>query len=151
MLDEKLQPHPRTAIRARSLPLYVALACLTIGAGLASRRFPAFLPEFVARYAGDTLWAAMVFWVLALGWRRASTSRLAASALAVAVAVECSQLYRAAWIDSIRETRIGALVLGSGFLWSDLVCYAVGVGLAVVLDKLLAGALRGSLAAGEAA
>jgi hypothetical protein len=119
--------------------MYVALACLTIGAGLASRRYPELFPGFVARYAGDTLWAAMVFWFLALGWRRASTGRLAASAVAVAFAVECSQLYHAAWIDSIRETRIGALVLGSNFLWSDLVCYAVGVCIAVMLDALVAG------------
>lgn len=125
-----------TGIRARSIPLYVALACLTIGAGLASRRYPEFFPAFAARYAGDTLWAAMVFWFLALGWRRASTGRLAASAVAVAFAVECSQLYRAAWIDSVRDTRVGALVLGSGFLWSDLVCYAVGVCIAGVLDAL---------------
>jgi hypothetical protein len=116
----------------------VTLACLTIGAGLASRRYPAFFPAFIARYAGDTLWAALVFWLLALGWRRAGTGRLAGGAIVIAFAVECSQLYHAAWIDSIRRTRIGALVLGSDFLWSDLVCYAVGVGIAAVLDALIA-------------
>jgi len=84
------------------------------------------------------LWAALVFWLLALGWRRAGTGRLAGGAIVVAFAVECSQLYHAAWIDSIRRTRIGALVLGSDFLWSDLVCYAVGVGIAAVLDALIA-------------
>lgn len=128
-----------TGIRARSIPLYVTLACLTIGAGLASRRYSEVLPGFIAQYAGDTLWALMVFWILALGWRRASTGRLAAGAIVVAFAVECSQLYHVAWIDSIRATRIGALVLGSGFLWSDLACYAVGVGIGAGLDALLAG------------
>ena len=34
--------------------------------------------------------------------------------------VEESQLYHASWIDSIRGTTLGALVLGHGFLWSDL-------------------------------
>ncbi len=125
-------------MRPRSIPVYTALACLSIGAGLAARRYPAFLPGFVARYAGDTLWAAMVFWLLALGWRRARPSRLAGTAVAIAFTVECSQLYRAAWIVSIRATRIGSLVLGSDFLWSDLACYAVGVGMAVVVDALLA-------------
>lgn len=125
------------AVRARSLPLYAALACVTIGAGLGSRHYPEFLPAFVARYAGDTLWATMAFWLLALVWRRASTTRLAVSALTVAFAVECSQLYHAPWIDAIRGTRIGALALGSDFVWSDLVCYAVGVGIAVVLDTQL--------------
>ena len=131
-------------MRARSIPLYMVLACLTIGAGLASRRYAEFLPGFIARYAGDALWATMVFWFLALAWRRAGTGRLAASAIVIAFAVEFSQLYRATWIDSIRETQIGALALGSGFLWSDLVCYAVGVCIAVVLDALLAGRKRRS-------
>jgi hypothetical protein len=94
---------------------------------------------FVARYAGDTLWAAMMFWILAVGWRRTSTRGLAVGAIVVAIGVECSQLYHAAWIDSIRRTRIGALALGSDFLWSDLICYAVGVGIAAALDVVIAG------------
>jgi uncharacterized protein DUF2809 len=117
---------------------------------LASRHYAAFLPAFIARYAGDTLWAAMVFWILALGWRRASTRGLAGGAIAIAFAVEYSQLYHAAWIDSIRRTRIGALVLGSGFLWSDLVCYAVGVGFAALLDALIVGRDRRPEAEAEA-
>lgn len=125
-------------MRPRSIPLYVALAFLTIGAGLASRHYAAFLPEFVAQYAGDTLWAAMLFWVLAVASRHASTSQLAAITIAIAFAVEYSQLYHAAWIDAIRQSRVGALLLGSGFRWSDLVCYVVGVCGAGVVDTLLA-------------
>jgi hypothetical protein len=104
---------------------------------LASRAYPTILPEFVARYAGDTLWATMVFWLLALAWRRRSTAFIAAFSLAVAFATEVSQVYHAPWIDAIRATRIGGLVLGSGFLWSDLACYAVGICIAAGLDMLL--------------
>ncbi|MES2306363.1 MAG: DUF2809 domain-containing protein [Gemmatimonadota bacterium] len=130
-------PLPGAAIRARSIPLYAALLVGTIGAGLASRAYPGFFPAFFAMYAGDTLWAMMVFWLLALLWRAAPTARLAAGAITIAVAVECSQLYHAPWLDAIRDTRIGALALGSGFLWSDLVCYAVGVAIAATLDRAL--------------
>jgi hypothetical protein len=133
--------HPRHSgivIRARSIPLYFVLACLTIAAGLASRRYPAVLPEWIARYAGDTLWAALVFWLLALMWRRAGTMHLAGGAITIAFAVEVSQLYRATWIDAIRETGFGSLVFGSGFLWSDLVCYSIGVGGAAAADAILA-------------
>jgi len=124
-------------VSVRALPLYAAIAVLTAVAGLASRRFPQFLPAFVARYAGDTLWAAMVFWLLAIVWPRARTRGLAIGALGIALGVEVSQLYHAGWIDAIRQTRLGALVLGSGFLWSDLACYTVGVGVAAGLDRLL--------------
>ena len=114
-----------------------ALLVVTVGLGLASRRVGPSLPHVVAAYAGDTLWAAAVFWLAATILPRASTARLALGALAVAVAVEVSQLYHAPWIDAVRVTRPGALVLGHGFLWSDLVCYAAGVGIAALLDRLL--------------
>ena len=125
-------------IRTRSIPLYVALACGTIGAGLASRRHPAMFPEWIARYAGDALWAALVFWLLALIGRRSSTLRIGAGAISIAFAIEVSQLYHAPWIDAIRDTRVGSLMLGSGFLWSDLVSYSVGIGCAAAADAILA-------------
>ena len=57
-------------------------------------------------------------------------------AMAFAVAIELSQLYHAPWIDSIRRTTLGGLILGFGFLWSDLACYALGVGLGVLVETL---------------
>jgi hypothetical protein len=111
-----------------------ALLLATIAAGLASRRYPAWQPAFAARYAGDTLWAAMVFWGLALARPRGRTHVLSAAALGIAFADEFSQLYSAPWIDQWRATSIGALALGQGFLWSDLWCYAGGVALAAAVD-----------------
>ncbi|MGC1717640.1 MAG: DUF2809 domain-containing protein [Isosphaeraceae bacterium] len=45
-------------------------------------------------------------------------------------------MYHAPWIDSIRQTTLGGLILGFGFLWSDLACYAVGVVLGVLVDVI---------------
>ncbi len=59
--------------------------------------------------------------------------------MAFAVAIDLSQLYHAPWIDSIRQTTIGGLILGFGFLWSDLACYALGVGLGVAIETLWRG------------
>ena len=122
--------------RARSIPFYAGLAALTIAAGLASRAYADALPPFVARYAGDALWAALVFWLLALAWRRSSTAAITVASLVIAFATEISQLYHASWIDSLRATWFGGLVLGSGFLWSDLVCYAAGIAIAAGCDTL---------------
>jgi hypothetical protein len=55
--------------------------------------------------------------------------------MTLSVLVEVSQLYKAPWIDSIRRTTIGGLVLGHGFVWSDLACYAVGTGLGILLER----------------
>ncbi len=105
------------------------LACLAaaIVLGLASRRFGPELPAFVATYAGDALWAVAAYLAVGVARPSAPIMRRVIAAFAFAVAVEASQLYHAPWIDGIRATRLGALVLGSGFLWSDLACYAAGV------------------------
>jgi hypothetical protein len=121
----------------RSKAQCVGLAVLTVALGLASRRYPAAFPAVVARYGGDALWAAMVFWLVALLRSGMTSARVALAAFAIALAVEGSQLYHAPWIDAVRGTRLGALALGQGFLWSDLVSYAVGVVLAAVLDVWL--------------
>jgi hypothetical protein len=36
-------------------------AVAVVALGLGARRYGTYIPEFVARYAGDTLWALMVF------------------------------------------------------------------------------------------
>jgi hypothetical protein len=103
-------------------------------AGLASRRYGARLPQFVALYAGDTIWAMAMFALFALLAPRWPTARVATAALVASWLVELSQLYHAPWIDAVRDTRIGGLLLGYGFLWSDLLCYTAGVALSAVLD-----------------
>jgi hypothetical protein len=102
--------------------------------GLATRRFPALFPEFIVAYAGDALWAATAFWLLAMVFPAAPPWRLAAGAAGVAMTVEVSQLYHAPWIDEARATWFGALLLGRGFLWSDFLCYAVGIVTAAAFD-----------------
>ncbi|MEN8216133.1 MAG: DUF2809 domain-containing protein [Pseudomonadota bacterium] len=112
--------------------------------GIGSRAYFEFLPYFVSTYAGDTLWALMAFLVIGLIFPSLSTVKVAAIALLFSVCIELSQLYHAPWIDEIREYRLGALVLGHGFLWSDLVCYSVGVAMGVVGEMIMVGDLSES-------
>ena len=114
---------------ARSRLAYGIALVLVIAAGLGSRVFGRPLPAVIATYAGDTLYATMAFVGLGILAPRWSTARLAVTALACSYAIEVSQLYHAPWIDAIRGTLPGALILGYGFLWSDLACYTVGVAL----------------------
>lgn len=120
--------------RWRILPLLLLLPVL----GLGSRSGASWLPSFVAEYAGDTLWTMMVYVCLVFVWPRLSVAQAAGAALAISFAVEFSQLYRAPWLDALRAHRLGALVLGRGFLGSDLVCYTVGALVAAGVDRLLA-------------
>jgi hypothetical protein len=123
---------PPSPVRSRRR-CAIAVA-VTIAAGLASRGYAAHLPWWLAKNAGDALYATMVFWGLGFLAPRAHTSRVAFAALAFCVAIELSQLHRAPWIDAVRATTPGRLVLGQGFHAFDLVCYAIGVALAVAIE-----------------
>jgi len=107
-----------------------------IALGLASRKFRWLLPVVLGKYPGDALWALMVF----LGWAflkpQASTRFLAVVALATAFGVECSQQYQAPWLNQLRSTTIGHLVLGSTFSWIDMAAYTVGISIGAALDVL---------------
>lgn len=48
-------------------------------------------------------------------------------ALVPAFSVVISPLYHSLWIDAILQITLGGLVIGFEFLWSDHVCYAVGI------------------------
>lgn len=127
---------------ARSRLLAAIAIAAVIALGLASRRHPALFPAWMDKYPGDALWATMVFFCWAWVLPAASTLRLAALALATAWLVECSQLVHAPWLDAIRRTVPGHLVLGSTFNWLDLPAYAAGVALGAAADCLARAARR---------
>ena len=118
--------------------VYLIAATVVVIAGLASRRYRQQLPAFLAEYAGDTLWALMLFLLVSTLLAGRPVLARAAISLTLAFLVEISQLYHAPWIDSIRQTTLGGLVLGFGFLWTDLICYAVGIALGLVVDSAVA-------------
>jgi len=115
----------------------IAFIISTLIIGLASRKFPQLFHPFFAEYLGDTLWAMLIFWLLGFVFIRESPFRLALAALLFSYLIEISQLYHAVWIDSIRETTMGALVLGHGFLWTDILCYSIGVGIGYLIELFL--------------
>ena len=127
----KLMPIPRNRIQ------HFFLIIGTIGLGLVSRS--RFIPQAIYPYLGDMLYALMIYFIVGFLWREASSFKVAALCVLVCFSIELSQLYQAEWINGIRSTRLGGLVLGFGFLWSDLLCYSigtlVGVGLEHVFQK----------------
>ncbi len=122
-----------TRMQARGV--YLLLAMMVMLAGLASRRYRNRLPLFIGTYSGDTLWGLMLYLLISALADRRSIWQRAWVAIAIAFAIECSQLYHAPWIDGIRQTTLGGLVLGFEFLWSDLVCYLVGIALGAVAER----------------
>lgn len=86
---------------------------------------------------GDALWAAMIACGVGVLAPRASSAMRAATAYGWCVATEVSQLYHAPAIDVVRASRLGHLVLGSGFDPRDLASYAAGIAAAVAIEWTL--------------
>ena len=118
-------------------PIYFVAILVVITLGLLSRRYPEFLPTALGKYPGDALWALMAFLGFGFWFRRAPTVVTALAAFAFSVAMEVSQLYHAPWIDSVRGTFPGRLVLGSGFAWSDIAAYAMGIFIGAAVEFTL--------------
>ncbi|ADY22027.1 DUF2809 domain-containing protein [Bacillus paranthracis] len=121
----------------RNRLLYAMFTILVIILGLSSRKFAFALPPLLNDYLGDALWALMIFIGFGFLFPKIATKKLAFISLMFCYGIEVSQLYHAEWIDSIRATTLGGLVLGYGFLWSDLVAYTIGVGIGFLFELIL--------------
>jgi hypothetical protein len=120
--------------RTRRTRLWAVAGMLLAAAfGLASRSAPMADWPIIGTYGGDAAWAMAAY----AGWRMLlpSVDRLwiAGLAFGLATMVEISQLANWEWLNSIRDRRLGALLLGRGFLWSDLAAYAVGTVTAMII------------------
>ncbi|ACK62863.1 TPA: DUF2809 domain-containing protein [Bacillus cereus] len=120
----------------RNRVVYALFTIVIIILGLSSRKFAFALPHLLNDYLGDALWALMVFTGFGFLFPKTETKKLAFISLMFCYGIEVSQLYHANWIDSIRATTLGGLVLGYGFLWSDLVAYTIGVGVGILCEVI---------------
>ncbi|EJV72416.1 ribosomal maturation YjgA family protein [Bacillus cereus] len=121
----------------RNRLLYALFTIVVVILGLSSRKFAFVLPDLLNDYLGDALWALMIFTGFGFLFPKIETRKLAFISLIFCYGIEMSQLYHAEWIDSIRATTLGGLVLGYGFLWSDLVAYTIGVGVGMLGEFML--------------
>jgi glycopeptide antibiotics resistance protein len=115
--------------------IYFTAVIITMAAGLASRRFGELLPDFVHEHFGDALWAAMIYFGVRMVWINRSREWAMIVSLMFSWAIECSQIIQTPWLNELRSTVLGALILGRGFLVMDLLRYAVGILFVYGIDR----------------
>ncbi len=118
----------------KSRIFYLCLALATMLIGLISRSELIPLNDFILNYAGDTLWALMVYWLIRAVFPNIHVRAVFVMAVIFSFGIEFSQIYHAPWIDAIRANKFGRLVFGVGFKSSDLVCYLLGILFGVYVD-----------------
>jgi hypothetical protein len=130
--------HAAENARKRSPDAVRIILCLVIIAlGLSLRRygFGLGMPGLIVKYGGSILWAAMVFFLVALVLPSLSRIQIATIATVIAVAVELLRLVHTPWLDAFRFTLAGALLLGRIFSPWDILAYGIGILLAILLDR----------------
>ena len=121
---------------ARNRILYLLSVAIVIPLGLSSRKYAGYLPEYINTYLGDALWAVMIYLFAALLLNDRKPAQMALLSLLFCYLIEISQLYHAPWIDAIRNTRLGGLVLGFDFLWTDIIAYTMGIGVMLAIERV---------------
>lgn len=106
--------------------LYGTLFIFLTWLALATRQHQSWFCPLLVQYGGDTIWAAMFLFFLRMFFLCINIAKLAAINFLLGVADETLQLYHAPWIEAIRHTKVGGLMLGFGFMWSDILCYFIG-------------------------
>ncbi|MEZ4771967.1 MAG: DUF2809 domain-containing protein [Bacteroidia bacterium] len=113
---------------------YFLLILITIGAGLLSRS--RFIPECIYPYLGDVLYTVMYYFIAGFMFPTMKPIKVAILSMGFCYAIEFTQLCKADWIMALRSYKLGGLILGYGFRWSDLVCYAIGGFGGMAMEKM---------------
>lgn len=126
---------------------FLALVAL-IAANVALRRHGAELglSALAIRLGVGALWAAAIYFIVALLLRSRPRRQVFIVAAILCLALELSRLSHTPALDILRLTPVGASVLGRMFSWLDFPAYAAGLALAFGLDVLVTRKWRNPLA-----
>lgn len=121
----------------RNPRIYLIIMAVITVAGLPARVIQDQLPTWYTLYFGDYLWAMLLFFIFALMLRNMSTFKVAVITLLFTYLIEISQLFHPQWLDDLRSIKVFALVLGYGFLWSDIAAYTLGIFTGTLVERFL--------------
>jgi hypothetical protein len=118
----------------RSEIVYFAMVGLAAWLALYARQYALAHPTSSVDFVADTLWALVVFAAMGLLFPMISTSNAASWAFLIPALFGFGQLYHAPWLEAMRGTSYGLVVLGTQFAIPDFACYAGGALLGMTVE-----------------
>ena len=111
--------------------------------GLVCRFVPLGLPAVIVKYGGSSLWAAMVYWLVACALPRLAPVTLGLLAAVAATGIEFVKRIQTPGLNAFRDTFAGKVLLGRHFSYTDIAVYVAAIACAAWVDRsLIAGAPR---------
>lgn len=117
--------------------VYFIAVIVTMASGLASRTYGAVLPDWVHEHFGDALWAGMIYFGARMVFIHSSRARAVWISVMFSWGIEFSQMIQVPWLNELRSTIWGALILGRGFLVIDLIRYLIGILCVYLIDRFI--------------
>jgi glycerol uptake facilitator-like aquaporin len=115
--------------------VYVAFTIAILFIALFIRSKWAVLPYFINFWIGDFLWAFMLYFLWRAIFLQFNRYKMTIALIVFCWLIEGSQAWHTPWLDDFRHTTIGGLLLGHGYLWSDILAYTAGVIVAYWADR----------------
>lgn len=112
--------------------IYLIVLIFIICTGLYTKNMTGKITEIIDII--DVVWSMMVYFLFRIVFINWTIKKVAAFGIMFSFIVELSQLYHSDWIDKLRNTFLGGIILGSEFVLTDLLAYLVGIGFAAVID-----------------
>ena len=112
---------------------YMIIILVLMALGLPTRFFSSYLPRWYVNYAGDFLWAMLIFFLCCLLFRLKTQKSLFVASFIVCC-IECSQLFHPPWLEYLRSIKVFSLILGFDFSWTDIAVYSMGLSLAALIN-----------------
>lgn len=111
----------------RSLSLIMLSLLLLIPLGLATKTYVGLGQKWVNDYAGDIFYE--IFWCLfffAIFYSKSAIDKIAIFVFTCTCVIEIAQLWSNPWLQTIRSSLLGRLLLGTTFSWWDFPHYLLG-------------------------
>ena len=90
---------------------------------------------FIRPYGGDILVTLLICCVLRVVWPQRYRLPIAGGVLVFAILVEVGQYFGLVYLLGLGHVEFFRILIGTGFSWWDMLCYAVGCGIFAAVDS----------------